>query len=158
MLVIFDLFAGILLFCFFLHAFYDLFLFDAVAQDFHQINGNQVGIVGRRQNVIDPLIGFAAHIDKQVAVGHSYNIVRSGLVIVQVNASIQEHGHICFFQSVSQDLADPVVFREDGGDDAERFFLGLLFRCGSRLSTAAAGEKSQNQGQSYKQGNKLFHW
>ena len=46
-------------------------------------------------------------------------IVGGGLIAVQVYTVIQQHGDFGAVRLVPQNFTDPVVFREDGGDNAD---------------------------------------
>ena len=55
--------------------------------------------------------------DEEVAVGNLDDVIRRGLVAVQVNAVAQQHGQIGAPGLVAENILDPVIFRENGGDN-----------------------------------------
>ena len=160
----------------FLHTLDHFFGFDAVAKDLQQIDDLHILVGGIFQSIVHPAVGFAAHIDEQVAVGNFNNIISSWLIAVQVNAVVQQHGQLVVFRLIAQHLAHPVVFREDRGDDLERFlrrFLGCRFGiyvriCGCiwlrfgicivvYLLGRAAGKNACQHQKRQKQRKNLFH-
>ena len=50
------------------------------------------------------------HIDEQVTRRFD-DIIRGGLIAVQVNAIIQQHGHFGVIRLVTENFSDPIVFR-----------------------------------------------
>ncbi len=166
------LFALVMVVLGFLHALDHFFGLDAVAKNLQQIDDLHVLIDGIFQRVLDPAVGLAADIDKEVAVGNFDNIIGSGLIAVQINAVVQKHGDLSVVSLVAEDFPDPVVFRENGGDDFQflRFGRGLRFRRilrGGRLRRGqgsffrrrltAPGSERTHQNNSKQHSDKFFH-
>lgn len=115
-----------------LHALNGLLRFYGVAQHLQQVDDLHIPVGGVFQSVFHPAVGLAAHIDEEVAIGDPDNIICRGLIAVQVNAVIQQHGDLGVIRLVAQDRPDPIVFGEDGRDDLQfAGFSGIL-----RLSAA----------------------
>ena len=115
-----------------LHTLNGLLRFHGITQHFQQIDDLHISVGGVFQSIFHPAIGLAAHIDKQVAIGDFDNIIGGGLIAVQVNAVIQQHGDLGVIRLVAKDRPDPIVFGENGGDDLQfAGFSGIL-----RLSAA----------------------
>ena len=106
------------------------------------------------QDVIHPFIGLAAHIDEQVAVGNLDDVIRCGLVAVQVNTVVQQHGQVGALGLVAENFSDPVVFWENGGDNAQ--FIGIALARLCVVLFAAAGEQADRHGQRKNQGIIFF--
>ena len=148
-LVVVVIFVVVVVMVVFLHP---LHIFYAVSQYLHQVQGDPVGVAGVGQGVLHPGVRFAAGIEKQVAIGDGDHVVRRGLEAVQVHAVVQEHGQLHPVGLVAQNLPDPVILRENGGDDAQ-LVVGLFG--GGRGS--AAGQKSCGDQQGEQDGTKFFH-
>ena len=101
-----------------LHTGHGFFCLDGVLQHLQQIDDLHVLVDAVLQGIFHPAVGFTAHINKDVAGGDFNNVVYRGLIAVQVNAVVQQHGHVGIGEFLAENLAYPVVFREDGGDDA----------------------------------------
>ena len=152
-----------------LHSGLCRFRLNGVLQHIQQINDLHILVGGVFQSLIYPFIGLAAHIDKQIAVGYLDNVVGGRLIAVQIDAVVQQQGNLSVVCLVSQNFTDPVVLREDGGDNAD-FCLRRGFRLGWGRSggrgggngghigwICAAGQHS-GQHQNRKQcGNYFFH-
>ena len=122
-----------------LHTLNGLLRFHGITQHLQQIDDLHIPVGGVFQSVFHPAIGLAAHIDEQVAVGDLDNIICRGLIAVQVNAVIQQHGDLGVIRLVAQDRPDPIVCGKDGRDDLQfAGFSGIL-----RLS-AAGKDASQH--------------
>ena len=76
----------------FLHPFNDLLRFHGIAQHLQQVDDLHLLVDGVFQDVLHPFIGLAAHIDEEVAVGNLDDVIRRGLIAVQVNTVVQQHG------------------------------------------------------------------
>ena len=76
----------------FLHTLNGLFCFHGIAQHLQQADDLYILVGGGFQGVLRPAVGLAAHIDEEVAVEDLDDVVRCGLVAVQVNAVVQQHG------------------------------------------------------------------
>ena len=100
-----------------LHPLNGLLRFCGITQHIQQIDDFYILIVGVFQDALHPAVGLAAHIDEQVAVGNLDDVIRRGLVAVQVNAAVQQHGQIGALGLVAENILDPVIFRENGGDN-----------------------------------------
>ena len=148
-----------------LHAFHSFFLFYGIPQDLQQVYDLPVLVASAFQSVLHPAVGLAAYIDKQVAVGELDEIVGGGLIAVQVNPLVQQHGDFGAVRLVPQNFTDPVVFREDGGDYADLLFRGRLGLgpsrrgCNSRhFSLIRAAGQNSHQHQSREQcGKNILH-
>ena len=103
---------------FLLHTLNGFFLFYGVAQHFQQVDDLHILVDRIFQGVLHPAVGLAADVDEQIAVCDLHHIVHGGLVAVQVNAIVQQHRDIGIRKFVAENLPYPVVFREDGGNDA----------------------------------------
>ena len=115
-----------------LHTLNGLLRFHGVAQDLQQIDDLHIPIGGVFQSIFHPAVGLAAHIDEEVAVGDLDDVIRCGLVAVQVNTVVQQHGQIGAPGLVAENFLDPVIFWENGSDNAQFIgFSGIL-----RLSAA----------------------
>ena len=139
----------------FLHTLNGLFCFHGIAQHLQQINDLHILVGGFLQRVIHPFIGLAAYIDEQVAVGNLDDVIRCGLVAVQVNTVVQQHGQVGALGLVAENFLDPVVFWENGGDNAQFIGIALARLCG--ILFAAAGKQADHHGQHKKQGNHFLH-
>ena len=134
-----------------LHTLNGLLRFHGITQHLQQVDDLHVLVGGVFQSVFHPAVGLAAHIDKQVAIGYLDNIIGGGLIAVQVNAVIQQHGDLGVLRLVTQDRPDPIVFGEDGRDDLQfAGFSGIL-----RLS--AAGKDAGQHHKRKQQRSYLFH-
>ena len=115
-----------------LHTLNRLLRFHGITQHLQQVDGLHFPVGGVFQSIFHPAVGLAAHIDEEVAVGDLDNIIGGGLIAVQVNAVIQQHGDLGVICLVAQDRPDPIVCGEDGRDDLQfAGFSGIL-----RLSAA----------------------
>ena len=115
-----------------LHALNGLLRFHGITQHLQQIDDLHIPVGGVFQGIFHPAIGLAAHIDEEVAIGDPDNIIGGGLIAVQVNAIIQQHGDLGVIRLVAQDRPDPIVCGKDGRDDLQfAGFSGIL-----RLSAA----------------------
>ena len=139
----------------FLHTLNGLFCFHGIAQHLQQINDLHILVGGFLQRVIHPFIGLAAYIDEQVAVGNLDDVIRCGLIAVQVNTVVQQHGQVGALGLVAENFLDPVVFWENGGDNAQFIGIALARLCG--ILFAAAGKQADHHGQHKKQGNHFLH-
>ena len=134
-----------------LHTLNGLLHFYGVAQDLQQIDDLHIPVGGVFQSIFYPAIGLAAHIDKQVAIGDFDNIIGGGLIAVQVNAVIQQHGDLGVLRLVAQDRPDPIVCGEDGRDDLQ--FVGFS----GILLLSAAGKDAGQHHKRKQQRSYLFH-
>ena len=75
-----------------LHPFNDLLRFHGIAQHLQQVDDLHLLVDGVFQDVLHPFIGLAAHIDEEVAIGNLDDVIRRGLIAVQVNTVVQQHG------------------------------------------------------------------
>ena len=139
----------------FLHPLNAFFCFHGITQHIQQIDDFYILIVGVFQDAFHPAIGLAAHVDEEVAVGNLDDVIRRGLVAVQVNAAAQQHGQVGPPGLVSENFLDPVVLRENGGDNAQFVGIALALLCG--ILFAAAGKQADRHGQHKKQGNHFLH-
>ena len=134
-----------------LHTLNGLLRFHGITQHLQQVDDLHIPVGGAFQSIFHPAIGLAAHIDKQVAIGDLDNIIGGGLIAVQVNAVIQQHGDLGVLRLVTQDRPDPIVCGEDGRDDLQfAGFSGIL-----RLS--AAGKDAGQHHKRKQQRSYLFH-
>jgi len=138
-----------------LHPFNGLLRFYGISQHFQQVDDLSLLIVGVFQDALHPAIGLAAHVDEEVAVGNLDDVIRRGLVAVQVNAAAQQHGDLGIIRLVAENFLDPVVLRENGGDNAQFVGIALALLCG--ILFAAAGKQADRHGQHKKQGNHFLH-
>ena len=125
----------------FLHAFHNfLFLgFDAGEHG----NRFQIGVLRGFQHIVHPAVGFAADVNEQVA-GRNLGDIRCGrLIVVQVNAVIQQERQFNIIRMCAQNLAHPVVLRKGCADDAQ-FIL-------RKRGSGHHGDQRQ------KRGKNLFH-
>ena len=76
----------------FLHPLNGLLRFHGIAQHLQQVDDLHLLVDGVFQDVLHPFIGLAAHIDEEVAVGNLDDVIRRGLIAVQVNTVVQQHG------------------------------------------------------------------
>ena len=139
----------------FLHPLNGLLRFCGITQHIQQIDDFYILIVGVFQDALHPAVGLAAHIDEQVAVGNLDDVIRRGLVAVQVNAAVQQHGQIGALGLVAENFSDPVVFGENGGDDAQ--FVGIALPLLYGVLFAAAGKQADHHGQRKKDGKNFLH-
>ena len=136
-----NLFAVVVIMLGFLHAFHNFLLLDFDAGE----HGNrfQIGVLRGFQHIVHPAVGFAADVNEQVA-GRNLGDIRCGrLVVVQVNAVIQQERQFNIIRMCAQNLAHPVVLRKGCADDAQF----ILRKCGS----GHHGDQRQ------KRGKNLFH-
>ena len=134
-----------------LHTLNRLLRFHGITQHLQQVDDLHFPVGGVFQSIFHPAVGLAAHIDKQVAIGDFDNIIGGGLIAVQVNAVIQQHGDLGVLRLVTQDRPDPIVCGEDGRDDLQfTGFSGIL-----RLS--AAGKDAGQHHKRKQQRSYLFH-
>lgn len=75
-----------------LHALHGFLL--AGLDERKQGEGVQGRILRRGQHILNPFVGFAAHVDEQIAGGNAGNIRSSGLIAVQVHATVQQQGQL----------------------------------------------------------------
>ena len=122
-----------------LHTLNGLLRFHGITQHLQQIDDLHIPVGGVFQSVFHPAIGLAAHIDEEVAIGDPDNIIGGGLVAVQVNAAIQQHGDLGVIRLVAKDRPDPIVFGENGRDDLQ--FAGFS---GIRRLSAAGKDAGQH--------------
>ena len=99
-----------------LHTLNGLLRFHGVAQDLQQIDDLHIPIGSVFQSIFHPAVGLAAHIDEEVAVGDLDDVIRRGLVAVQVGSALYQQRYLHAL-SIANDLAHPVVFRKNGGHD-----------------------------------------
>ena len=136
-----NLFAVVVVMLGFLHAFHNFFFlgFDAGEHG----NRFQIGVLRSFQHIVHPAVGFAADVNEQVA-GRNLGDIRCGrLIVVQVNAVIQQERQFNIIRMCAQNLAHPVVLRKGCADDAQF----ILRKCGS----GHHGDQRQ------KRGKNLFH-
>ena len=138
-----------------LHPFNDLLRFHGIAQHLQQVDDLHLLVDGVFQDVLHPFIGLAAHIDEEVAVGNLDDVIRRGLVAVQVNTVAQQHGQIGALSFVSENFSDPVVFGKNGGDNAQ--FIGIALARLCVVLFAAAGKQADRHGQRKNQGDNFLH-
>ena len=131
--------AVVMIVCCFLHTLDHFFVFDVVSQDLQQIDDLHILVGGVFQSVFDPTVGLTTHIDKEVAVGDFENIIGGGLVAVQVNTVVQQHCYFGVISLVTEEFFDPVVFRENSGDNFQ--FIGCIGIC---LLSAAGKDAGQH--------------
>ena len=81
------------LFC--LHTRHGFLSFGGATQYLHEVNDLLVGVGRFFQGVVHPLVGLAADVEEEVAVGDLGDVVGGGLVAVQVYAVVQKHGEVC---------------------------------------------------------------
>ena len=139
----------------FLHTLNGLFCFHGIAQHLQQVDDLHLLVDGVFQDVLHPAVGLAAHIDEEVTVGNLDDVIRRGLVAVQVNTVAQQHGQIGALSFVSENFSDPVVFGKNGGDNVQ--FIGIALARLCVVLFAAAGKQADRHGQHKKQGNHFLH-
>ena len=105
-----------------------------------------VRILGCFQQVVHPCVRFAAHINEQVAAGDFDDVVRRGVIVVQVDAVVKKQGQFYVVRAVAEKLARPVVLGKGGADDAQG-------RCGF----TGRGQKRARQYERHQKREKLFH-
>ena len=137
----------------FLHALDHFFGFNALAKSFQQVDDLHVLVGGIFQSIVHPVIRLAANIDEQVALGDFDDIIRGGLIAVQVNAIIQQHGHFGVIRLVTENFSDPIVFGKNRGDNAQSRFI----RSRRLILLAAACQQTNGHYQRKAQGNYSFH-
>ena len=137
----------------FLHTLDHFFGFNALAKSFQQVDDLHVLVGGIFQSIVHPVIRLAANIDEQVALGDFDNIIRGGLIAVQVSAIIQQHGHFGVIRLVTENFSDPIVFGKNRGDDAQSRFI----RSRLLILLAAACQQANGHHQHKAQGNYSFH-
>ena len=72
----------------------------------------------------------------------SFHVIGGGLVAVQIYAVVQKQGQLRPVSLLAEDLADPVVFGENGGHNAE---LVRLRRAIRRSSAGTARQQADQQ-------------
>ena len=138
-----------------LHPLDGLLRFHGIAQHLQQVDDLHLLVDGVFQDVLHPAVGLAAHIDEEVAVGDLDDVIRCGLVAVQVNTVVQQHGQIGALSFVSENFSDPVILRENGGDNAQ--FVGIALARLCVVLFAAAGKQADRHGQRKNQGDNFLH-
>ena len=108
-----------------LHTFFELLFFGGVAEDIHEVEDDHVFVISLFERIGDPFVGFAADIDKDIAVGDIHDVLGCGLVAVKIDAVVEKQIEVDV-DIVSRDLAYPVVEGEDGGDDLDLPLIGGL--------------------------------
>ena len=116
-----------------LHAFHNLFLFRLVSQSLQKVDDLHVRVDGLLQGIVHPAVGLAAHIEEHVAGGNLHNILGCRLIAVQIHAGIQQHGELRVGYFLTENLPDPVIFRENGGDDLQFLFFAVFSRFFRRI-------------------------
>ena len=76
----------------FLHTLNGLFCFHGIAQHLQQVDDLHILVGSIFQDALHPAVRLTAHMDEEVAVGNLDDVIRRGLVAVQVNAVVQQHG------------------------------------------------------------------
>ena len=109
-------------------------------------NRLQVRVLRRRQRIVHPAVGFAADVDEQVALGNLDDVTGSGLVVMQVDAIVQQKGQFNVVYVVAENLAHPIILGKGGADDAERLF-----------ALRKGGRKGKYKQAGHQHGNNLFH-
>ena len=103
----------------FLHAFFEFFDFCGVTQNVHQLHNFHIFVICFCKGIFDPFIRLSANIHEQVAGGYFQYIVSGGLIVVQVNAVVQQISDLCIVSMLTENFLCPVIFREDGAYHAE---------------------------------------
>ena len=126
----------------FLHALHGFFLtgFHAGKQG-KSVQGRGLR---RGQHILNPFVGFAAHVDEQIAGGNAGNIRSSGLIAVQVYATVQQQGQLHAGVFLSQNCTRPVVLREGGTHDLQGTVAFGQARAGKN-ERGQAGQHHQKQ-------------
>ena len=101
----------------FLHPLNAFFCFHGITQHLQQVDDLHILVGSIFQDALHPAVRLTAHMDEEVAVGNLDDVIRRGLVAVQVNAVAQQHGQIGAPGLVAENILDPVIFRENGGDN-----------------------------------------
>ena len=78
-----------------LHTLDMFFFLDLVTEHIHQVNDLLVGVGRFFQGVVHPLVGLAADVEEEVAVGDLGDVVGGGLVAVQIHTVVQKYGEVC---------------------------------------------------------------
>ena len=138
-----------------LHPFNDLLRFYGISQHLQQVDDLHLLVGGVFQDALYPAVRLAAHIDEEVAVGDLDDVIRCGLVAVQVNTVVQQHGQIGAPGLVAENFLDPVIFWENGSDNAQ--FIGIALARLCVVLFAAAGEQTDRHGQRKNQGDNFLH-
>ena len=146
-----DFLAVVVIMLRFLHTLDHFFGLDAVAKDIQQVDDLHILVGGIFQSIVHPAVGLTADIDKQVAVGNFDNIISSWLIAVQVNAVVQQHCDFSVVSLVTEDFFDPIVFGEDGGDNAQ--FVSLI----GIVLLSAAGKNADERQKRKQQRSYFFH-
>ena len=134
-----------------LHPLNDFFCFYGITQYLQQIDNLHIPVGGISQSILHPFVGLAAYIDKQVAIWDFNNIISGRLIAVQVNAVIQQHCDFCVISLVTKDFPNPVIFRKNGGDNAQ--FISLI----GIILLSAAGKSADKHEKRKQQRSYLFH-
>ena len=100
-----------------LHAFDFLLFLDGISQCVHQVDFHTVFIGFTLQGIFDPLIGFTAHVNKQITTGDFLEIFRSRLIAVHIYTIVQKHRKLRIFCTISQNFLRPVVSRKYSCND-----------------------------------------
>ena len=135
-----------------LHAFDHFLKLYAVAQRVNEVDDLALRVGRARQRTLDPAVRLAADVDKQIALGDLDEIIRCGLVAVQIDTVVEQHGDLRPLALVAQNLACPVVLGENGRNDLE-----LIALCGRLLARAASGEHARRDKQNHSGSNDFFH-
>ena len=89
-------------------------------------------------DVVDPLIGFTADINKEIAIVDQNDIIDARLETVGIDSVLQEKGNIDGVVS-GGDMFDPVVNRENRCDNGE----GIVVFCRFFLVRAAGADQDE---------------
>ena len=100
------------------HAFNDLFRDGIFAKKFQEVYDLHI-LVGFYKCILDPFVRFAPDKHENIACGDLYDILRSRLEAVHINAVIQKQRQLDIIDVAARDLLYPVVFGEDRRDDLE---------------------------------------
>ena len=128
-----------------LHTGHKFLCFHGILQHIQQIDHFPIRVGRFLERILYPALRLAAHIQKQVAVGDLDHILRCRLIAVQVNAAVQQQGHIGIFCLITQNLFCPVIFRKNRGHDLHFIllcaFIGYRHAARHAVSGAAACQK-----------------
>ena len=139
----------------FLHPLNAFFCFHRITQHLQQVDDLHILVGSIFQDALHPAVRLTAHMDEEVAVGNLDDVIRRGLVAVQVNAVVQQHGQIGAPGLVAENFLDPVIFWENGSDNAQ--FIGIALARLCVVLFAAAGKQADHHGQRKKDGKNFLH-
>ena len=131
--------------CFFLHAFLVFFFLQLLFQDLHQTEGCAGILMVDRQGVFHPLVGFPAHIEKQVAGCDGCDVRNGRLITVQIHAGASQQHQLAFLCCVAQDLLRPVADGIGRADDL-RTVSGLVRVIRRCIPGRAGAEAEEHDG------------